>query len=65
MASVRCLGALFRHQPADELEALDNDCLIHDDPSMYWTLHNGKSACLSVALKEALAIQQPHSNQIV
>jgi hypothetical protein len=65
MASARCLGALFRHQPADELEALDNDCLIHDDPSMYWTLHNGKSACLSVALKEALTIQQPHSNQIV
>ncbi|EFX68150.1 hypothetical protein DAPPUDRAFT_260523 [Daphnia pulex] len=35
MAAAGCLGALFRHLPADELEALDNDCLIHEDPSMH------------------------------
>jgi hypothetical protein len=27
--------------------------LIQDDPSLDWTLRHGKSACLSVALKEA------------
>ncbi len=48
-----CLDDLFRHLPADELEALVNDCLIHDDLSLDCTLRHGKSTCLSVALKEA------------
>ena len=52
-AAAGCLGALFRRLPADELEALVNECLIHDDPSLDWTLRHGRSAVLSVALKEA------------
>ncbi|XP_057374386.1 stalled ribosome sensor GCN1-like [Daphnia carinata] len=52
-AAAGCLGALFRRLPADELEALVNECLLHDDPSLDWTLRHGKSAVLSVALKEA------------
>ncbi|EFX72397.1 hypothetical protein DAPPUDRAFT_254556 [Daphnia pulex] len=52
-AAAGCFGALFRHLPADELVTLFNDYLIQDDPSLDWTLRHGKSACLSVALKEA------------
>ncbi|KZS15891.1 Translational activator GCN1 [Daphnia magna] len=52
-AAAGCLGALLRRLPADELESIVNECLIHDDPSLDWTLRHGKSAVLSVAMKEA------------
>ncbi|KAI9565775.1 hypothetical protein GHT06_009568 [Daphnia sinensis] len=52
-AAAGCLGALLRRLPADELEPIVNECLLHDDPSLDWTLRHGKSAVLSVAMKEA------------
>jgi len=52
-AAAGCLGALCRRLPADELSSLAGECLLTDDPSADWTLRHGRSAALSVALKEA------------
>ena len=52
-AAAGCLGAMCRRLPADELESIVNDCLLNDDQSLDWTVRHGRSAALSVALKEA------------
>lgn len=52
-AAAGCLGALCRRLPADELSALAAECFLSDDPSLDWGLRHGRSAALSVALKEA------------
>ena len=52
-AAAGCLGAMCQRLPADELAAVVNDCLLHDDPSLDWVLRHGRSTVLMVALKEA------------
>jgi len=52
-AAAGCLGAMCHRLPADELESVVNDCLLNDDQSLDWTVRHGRSAALSVALKEA------------
>ena len=48
-----CLGALCRWLNPDQLHTTLHDHLLCDDASMDGTLRHGRSAALSVALKEA------------
>ncbi|XP_063238170.1 stalled ribosome sensor GCN1 isoform X2 [Bacillus rossius redtenbacheri] len=48
-----CLGALCRWLSPDQLNAALSDHLLADDLTLDWTLRHGRSAALSVALKEA------------
>ncbi|GFG32063.1 hypothetical protein Cfor_06845 [Coptotermes formosanus] len=48
-----CLGALCRWLSPEQLHAALTDHLLYDDLPLDWTLRHGRSAVLSVALKEA------------
>ena len=52
-AAAGCLGAVCLRLPDDELDIVVNECLLNDDASVDWTVRHGRSAALSVALKEA------------
>ena len=52
-AAAGCLGALFRRLSGDELEALVNECLIHGNLFLVWTLRHCRSTVFSVTLKDA------------
>ncbi|XP_049938173.1 eIF-2-alpha kinase activator GCN1 [Schistocerca serialis cubense] len=51
-----CLGALCRWLSPEQLHATLTDHLLYDDVPMDWTLRHGRSAALSVALKEAAPV---------
>ncbi|XP_071447058.1 stalled ribosome sensor GCN1 [Hetaerina americana] len=51
-----CLGALCRWLSPDQLDVTLNEHLLYAELPMDWTLRHGRSAALSVALKEAADI---------
>ncbi|XP_066998088.2 stalled ribosome sensor GCN1 [Anabrus simplex] len=55
-AAAGCLGALCRYLNPEQLHVTLSDHLLCDDLSLDWILRHGRSAALSVALKEAAAV---------
>ncbi|KAG8223949.1 hypothetical protein J437_LFUL003757 [Ladona fulva] len=51
-----CLGALCQWLSPDQLDVTLNEHLLYDDLTLDWTLRHGRSATLSVALKEAASV---------
>ncbi|KAK7871251.1 hypothetical protein R5R35_007540 [Gryllus longicercus] len=62
-AAAGCLGALCMWMSPEQLHNVLNDHLLNEEPALDWMLRHGRSAALSVSLKEAPSVIYTEENR--